>query len=97
MANLYVDTIKLKESGNEIIKLSNEFNSNVNDLFDRLVKIPTVSLEWVGESALEFSRIANVEKIDYINLKNNLYNYGKFLIDTAEEIESAMQECSYGD
>ena len=96
MANLNVDTTKLREAGNEIIKLSNEFNSNVNDLFDRLVKMPIVSNEWVGESAQEFSRIANVEKIDYMNLRKSLYSYGKFLVDTAEDIERAIQECSYG-
>ena len=95
MANLNIDTAKLRESGNEMIKLSNELNANVNDLFDRLVKIPTVSFEWVGESALEFSRIANAEKIDYINLRKCLYNYGKFLVDTAEDMERAIKECSY--
>lgn len=96
MANVNIDTGKIREAGNEMIKLSNELNSNVNDLFDRLVKIPTVSFEWVGESALEFSRIANAEKIDYVNLRKSLYSYGKFLVDTAEEMERAIKECSYG-
>lgn len=95
MASLDIDTRKIREAGMSIMNLSNELGANINDLFDRLVKIPTVSFEWVGNSALEFSRIANAEKIDYINLKNNLYNYGKFLVDTAEDMERAQQECSY--
>lgn len=96
MANMNVDTIKIREAGAELISLSNELNSNINDLFERLVKIPTSSFEWVGASALEFSRIANVEKIDYINLRKCLYNYGKFLLDVSEEMERAIKECSYG-
>lgn len=95
MTDLNIDTAKLKEAGKDIINLSMELNSNINDLFDRLVKIPTVSLEWVGAGAMEFSRIANAEKIDYINLKNCLYNYGKFLVDTAEDMERTIRECSY--
>ena len=95
MASLNVDTKKIREAGITIMALSNELGANITDLFDRLVKIPTVSFEWVGSSALEFSRLANAEKIDYINLKNNLYNYGKYLVDTAEDMERAIQECSY--
>ena len=95
MANLDIDTRKIREAGISMINLANELGSNINDLFERLEKIPTVSCEWVGESAMEFSRIANAEKIDYVNLKNNLYNYGKFLVNTAEDMERAQQECSY--
>lgn len=95
MANVNVDTSKLREAGNEIIKLSSELNDNVNGLFERLAKMPVVTREWVGESATEFARLANIDKINYQNLRNSVYNYGRFLIISADQLERAIKDCSY--
>ena len=87
MTEFQMDTIKLKECGKDIINLTQELNEALTTLFTRIDNMPTVTGEWVGDSANEFVRILNIEKKDYIALKNNLADYGKLLLNTSEKLE----------
>ena len=92
MAELKVDTIKLKECGKDIMVLATELNEVLFSLYDRISKMPTTTGEWTGDAAIEFVNKLNIEKKYYLALKNNIYKYGKILYDSANSFEQANTE-----
>lgn len=92
MANIDVDTVKIRECGNDILKLVSDLNDNIEELYDRIAKMPTKTFEWVGDSANEFVAIVNVEKTVYVEMKNTLQKYGKYLLDTADILEQTTNK-----
>ena len=92
MAEIKVDTLKLKECGKDIMNLSTELNEVLLSLYDRLNKMPVSTGEWTGNSAGEYVQKLNIEKKYYLGLKNNIYKYGKLLYDTAYQIEKINKE-----
>lgn len=92
MAEIKVDTLKLKECGKDIMNLSTELNEVLLSLYDRLNKMPVSTGEWTGNSAVEYVQKLNIEKKYYLGLKNNIYKYGKLLYDTAYQIEKINKE-----
>ena len=63
-------------------------------MFDKLSSVSQRSI-WVGESADEYSRRVNIEKKDYINFSNTLYQYGKVLNDLANEYDQQIKDLEY--
>lgn len=91
MANISVDTKKMQESGRDILNLANELNEAIQMLYSKISSITTTSSGvWVGNSATEFVRRANVDKKQYIELKNQLAGCGKFLIETADKYDASV-------
>lgn len=90
MANINIDTVKMRENGKDIMRLTSDLNELLISLYKRIELMPTTTLEWTGNSAFEFVRKLNVEKIDYFKMKDILYKYGKTLIESAEEIENKI-------
>ena len=75
MANVKVDTKKMQEMGNDIIRLSLEFNEAINMLYSRISSINSENNSaWVGSGASEFVRRALIEKKQYVTLKDQLKN-----------------------
>jgi len=96
MYSLNVDTNSLKESGRDIISLTTELNEEFQALFSRISNMSNRTFEWVGASADEFIRRTNIEKAQYAKLVNILKQYGKLLIDVADEYEIvSKQEVEY--
>lgn len=95
MANLTIDTKEMHEVGTNMMKLTNELNEVLTHFYHRLNQMPTTTGEWVGSSALEFVRRANIEKQDYMRLKDELYQSGKILADYSDqlELESSKRRC----
>lgn len=91
MAEIQVDTKKLNECGNEIMKLANELNEELDMLFKRIENIPTVTHEWVGDSANKFAALSKIDKVQYYTLKDALYNHGKYLVESANLLDSTIQ------
>jgi len=87
MANLNVDTKKLKESGQDIISLARELNEEFTALFSRISNMATRTYEWVGPSSQQFITRTNLEKTQYRKLIQTLYKYGKILVDASNEYE----------
>lgn len=96
MSKIYLNTTDIKESGRELVELSKEFNEIVNILFSQISTLDTANV-WIGESANLFKQYADKEKIQYYNLKDNIYNYGKYLIDYANGMENAVSEVNKND
>jgi len=92
MAEIRVDTVKLKECGRDIMTLTTELNDVLFSLFDRINKMPITTGEWTGNAAKEFVYRLNIEKKYYLALNNNIYKYGKILYDGAGDLEQVIQE-----
>lgn len=92
MAEIKVDTVKLKECGKDIMNLTSELNDVLFSLYERINKMPTTTGEWTGNAAKTFVANLNIEKKYYLALKNNIYNYGKLLYDSAYALEQINKE-----
>ena len=82
-----IDTNKLKKSGNDIIKLSQDLQELYNSMYDRINNMPTVTGEWLGNSAIEYAKNAMKEKIEVVDFKNQLYTFGDIMVKCANHYE----------
>lgn len=87
MNNFDIDTKELYTCGQDIMKLSNELSTLIEELFTKLNAINKGI--WIGPSANEYVRRTKLQKLEYTRLKNSLYLYGKNLSDIASEYELA--------
>lgn len=94
MTQINIDTTKIRECGTEIIELSKEMNEIITIMFNRISNITTTG-EWIGVSAASFIEEAKIDKIQYLNIKNNIYSYGKFLLDYADTMEQKINEVKH--
>ena len=92
---VYIDTDKVNTAGKDIMMLSNDLNSAINEMFDRLTLMSTKTREWVGDSTLRYERNAKNEKQEYVTLKDEIYNLGKFLTDVANSYETTVKTNEY--
>lgn len=88
MSKIEIDTSKVKECGNNIMNLSIEINDDLNNLFSHIQKMPYNTCEWVGNAAEQYASSIVKDKIVYVQLKDIIYSMGKYLVDSATEIES---------
>lgn len=91
MAEIEVNTTKLRECGNDIMSIANSLENDINDLFDRINNMPVNTYEWTGEAAMAFAKRAKLEKQQYIELKNCLYKYGKYLVECSTNLENDIR------
>ena len=87
MADVNIDTEKMKECGKDIMALSAEIGDEFNYIFDKIINMPTITLEWTGDSALAYANKIKHDKVRYIEFKKQLYEYGKALVDYANVLE----------
>lgn len=92
MTQLNIDTNKIRECGASIIELSKEVNEIVATMFTRINNMSISTGEWVGTSANVFIKNANIDKLQYLNMRTSIYNYGKFLLDYADTLEQKINE-----
>lgn len=90
MAEINVDTEKMRNCGNEIIDLVEEFKATLDAMFTRIENVPLNTKEWVGDSANLFASLANKDKIQYYNYATSLYKYGKYLVDCADYFDKTI-------
>ena len=90
MSEIYVETKKMRESGNEIINLVEEFKAILDAMFTRIENVPLNTKEWVGDSATLFASLANKDKVQYYNYATSLYKYGKYLVDCADYFDKTI-------
>lgn len=92
MSEVKIDTVKMRETGENILKLVEDLKSTYQDFFTRLENVPTKTREWVGPTSEEFFGTIKFDKIDFMAFTNNLYKYGKYLVDSANEFEFTIQK-----
>ncbi len=96
MLEIYVDTVKMRATGNEILKLVEELKQTIDAMFTRIANIPVTTKEWVGDSSVAFADSAMRDKAQYITYVNSLYKYGKYLIDAADYFDQTIAKVKRG-
>jgi hypothetical protein len=91
MAEIKVDTVKMRESGNDMMQISLEIGEEFDLFFEKIANMPIKTYEWTGKAAEAFSQRANREKPQYMRLKDDLYKRGKYLVDYANYLESNIE------
>lgn len=90
MEKIDIDTAKMLEYGNEIIKISNDLKTNFDELFKQLENMP--NKQWIGNSASEFIRKVKIEEEDYYFSINILKSYGEFLTNSSLKNEKTVSK-----
>ena len=93
MAITYVDTDQLSTLVNDINDLIQEYNMEINRLFTKFSNVPTVTKEWVGNSAETYFSAVMLEKSDFIAFGNRLYEFTKYLNNICSSINGAVSRC----
>lgn len=83
-----IDTDILKENGKNLENLAVDYFTINNKVFSRITNVPTVTGEWVGESAKRFASSAAVDKSQYVKFYGITHQYGTYLKNAAEIIEN---------
>ena len=92
MANIKVDTKKIKNAGNDIKDLSYEFINLINSFYSRINKIPTATHEWVGDESLTYVKMCMSEKENYLRFADSLKSLGNNLVDFSDKIDDTIRE-----
>ena len=86
----FVDTVRMRECGRDIIRLSEDFRITMDTMFDRINNMPINTREWVGSASVEYAMRASREKSQYMELRLALYSYGNYLIECANHYEASI-------
>lgn len=87
-----IDTKSVRENGNDIMTLSTELSEVFEDMFNRLTSINTKTLEWYGNAANEYVKRVNIEKANFMEFKDEIYAYGKYLNTVADLYDEKINE-----
>lgn len=92
MANIKIESKKIKDAGKDIVELSYDFINLVNSFYNRIGKIPTATHEWVGEESLTYVKMCLSEKEDYLKFADSLKSLGNSLVDFSDKVEERTKE-----
>ena len=88
---LNIDTAKIKKTGEDMIKLSEELNQIIDELYLRIYNMNKTTGEWVSNSAaLYVKEVNSVDRKDAISFKNTLYEFGTNLVNSANKYEKEI-------
>ena len=90
MATVDINTNNIRQAGNDIISLTNEIKAILDDTFTMISNMCLETGEWQGTSAEEFVSLANVDRSNYNRLNQEINNFGKYLIDYSNNMESLI-------
>ncbi|MBQ4031041.1 MAG: hypothetical protein II625_04730 [Bacilli bacterium] len=89
MAKQELDTKKIREKSDLLLKEISNFESITNKMFDRITKMPTETKEWEGVAATNFAAIAKTEKEQEFNLIiSRMRQYVQELLQAASDFEA---------
>lgn len=88
MNDINIDTSLLDECGRDIVSLSGEINTVIEDIFTSFETISKNDSAWVGVSADKFIENSKQDKINYVEFNNGIRDMGKQLIDYAQTVNN---------
>lgn len=94
MGITYANTEEIESIANELISLSNEYNSEINSLFNRMIAVPTDTKEWTGTQAKKYSSIIAGDKAQFLEVGKQLKYIGDKIKSDASEINSCINDCN---
>ena len=93
-----INTVKMKECGNDLVKLSLSLKELYDALYDRIKYMSAdpdtgkCTGEWQGIAAKSFSKTVFFDKEQIIGLRNTLHLFGDLMIESAENYEGRIKE-----
>ena len=96
MAVIDVNTNYINDAGNDIISLTNEIRAILDDTFSMIENMTSETGEWQGKAAQEFVASANVDRANYNKFNQEVNNFGKYLIDYSNSMESLISKVNRG-
>lgn len=91
MLKIDVDTNKMKELGKSIITNNVNLTNELKGLKNRLDKMVTETFEWEGNSAENFVKTVDLQIKELEPFLQMIDNYGRLLINEAENYENATR------
>lgn len=91
MPKLEIDTLKIREYGEDVEQLAMEYHTCINDLFKRMYLVPVTTEEWVGSSAKSYADTIIKDKDDYINYGEYLKKCGNELKNFADQLDNIIE------
>lgn len=89
MSKQEIDTKKIREKSDLMLKEITNFENIVNSMFGRITKMPTETKEWEGVAAKNFAAIAKDEKTkEFDVIISRMRSYVQELKQAAGEFES---------
>jgi len=89
MSKYNLDTKKIREQSDLILKEIDNFEKTINAMFQRVIDIPTKTKEWEGQAAYDFAEIAKNEKAkEFDAIISRMRKYANELKQAGSEFES---------
>jgi hypothetical protein len=70
----YMDTAKVAQIRNDLLKYANEYTVLITKLFNRLKDVPNYTGEWIGEKADYYFKVILQDRTKFLSFGNNLKN-----------------------
>ena len=88
MAKIMADGYKLIECGDEIIRLCEEYDREIDELFNKLNTI--YKRAWSGKSMQEYISVVRLQKPMYTTFGRDLKNYGKLIRNVGRNVNNVI-------
>lgn len=90
MAIYYANVEEIEEVAKNVNKLAIMYDNEINNLFRRLSDVPTVTKEWIGNTANSYFKTILLDKDEYVNIGKNLHLFSDKLNKDAERIRNTV-------
>lgn len=90
MAKIIADGYKLIECGDEIVRLCEEYDREIDELFNKLNTI--YKKAWSGKSMQEYVSTVRLQKPIYTSFGKDLKNYGKLIRNVGRNINNVVMK-----
>lgn len=94
MAITYANTDEIETIANELMSLSNEYSTEINNLFKRMASVPTDTKEWTGTQSKKYCSIISKDKSQFLEVANQLKYISNKIRTDALDINSCINDCN---
>ena len=84
-----IDTQKMRNCGNDMLKLVEELRATYTNMFNELSNVSN-SRVWIGDNAEKFINSLVKDKLEFMNYVNSLAKYGNYLLDSSAQYEKTI-------
>lgn len=91
-----INTTSIKEAGLNILSLKKEYDEIIEAMFNKINAYETVNI-WIGSSSRRYIALTNTEKSYYDTLGKVIDQYGKALVNSAENYDDYLRGARYND
>ena len=90
MANIKIDTTRLASDGKRIVELSKQYNSLIDDMFDKINNV--TKNNWAGEASNQYINNLRFERDYFKKFSDCMNQYGNELITHSDSIQNKIRK-----